>query len=358
MLDAAWVCSRSGLLALALNGQKGIFLYSVPINSAGAVPLASSSSVASSQVPLLILSTTSIVRSVSSLGTDLRTYLNSRDHVGGPIGEAPWLLDSLLVTTMSSPSGVAGSSRLSVTSRPAIPTSSLWQLQCMRVRERIPLAFSSNISGFLAVALTGRRGVGYEERVAFRASCSQESELTQCIQRRAQLGYSLDASENLEILADELNQVFALERQQIQGAVECSADFLHESERLISAHRVWVWVNRVESDSKHNISFRKCGALDILRQGESSNRTSVLGKQVSGLTISVCRSMLFHLMVDIYRCIYPKKGRNVEYFADGCLNQLLTWRRKNLSCPLSRITRSRTALRGLQPSLYGAAACT
>ena len=279
VLDAAWVCSRSGLLALALNGQKGIFLYTAPLPATGVAPASSSSSVASSQVPLLVLPTTSIVRSVSSLGNDLRTYLNSRDPLSGPIEEAPWLLDSLFVTTMSPPL-TPGSNRLSGSARPSQPASSPWQLQCMRVRERIPLAFSSNISGFLAVALTGRRGVGYEERVAFRASCSQESELTQCIQRRAQLGYSLDASENLEILADELNRIFALVRQQMEGGKKFSEEFLHYSERLISTHRVWVWVDRVKSDSKHNISFRKCGVLDILLQEESSNRTSVLGKQV------------------------------------------------------------------------------
>lgn len=281
VLDAAWVCSRSGLLALALNGQKGIFLYTAPLPSTGAAPTSSSTSVASSQVPLLVLPTPSIVRSVSSLGNDLRTYLNSRDPTSGPIEEAPWLLDSLFVTTMLSPPAVTGSSRLSASVRPPQPTSSPWQLQCMRIRERVPLAFSSNMSGFLAVALSGRRGVGFEERVAFRTSDIQETELTHCIQRRAHLGYSLDASENLEILADELNRIFALVRQQMEGGKNLSDDFLHYSERLISTHRVWVWVDRVKSDSRHNISFRKCGVLDILLQEESSNRTSVLGKQVT-----------------------------------------------------------------------------
>ena len=267
VVDASWVCSRPGLLAIALSGQRGVQIYATSSSSSSPLPssvsstsssASNSTATGSSQVPVLVLSTAEPVQAVNWLGSDLRTYLTC-----GDTGQAaPWLLDSLVITTLhpsnslSSSSAGSGSFGRTAVHR-AHPGGVLsWQLQRVRCRERVPLAISSSSSGSVAVALTKRSGVGFEERPALRANDSDDHDLTRSIQRRARLKYSLEAFDNLEVIEGELNQLFAALKEQE------TFDYSPLINQLLTAYNVWAWIERVESKQQY-VSFRKCGALDI-----------------------------------------------------------------------------------------------
>lgn len=336
--DVAWSPARAGVVAVANSHQRCISLFNTVKSNADN----------SSSSPILSISTSETVKCISWQGISQQHALQSGDVIkaeeilkGNDFegnNKPTWepfsveLTDNLATISdsfvSSSPANLLEGS-LSFNRMLLTVTGGFIELD---LRERVPIAFGG--TGKILVA-QGKNAIQLDtEKCAksndgeYRDSLFDTDWLSKkyrismefIMKRRCQLGYSLDASENIEIIAAQLDAV----HNAIQLDPTHSLDSQSSVQEFIAitskVYRVWVWIDRIETlkSGQEGLSLSNCGVLSILRSdGEFSNdigRNSIETKhEMTGALIyqSKSRNLCKHVCgwTELWGIVNPSRGK-------------------------------------------------
>ena len=120
---------------------------------------------------------------------------------------------------------------------------------------------------------------------------SQISEST--MKSRCIEGLGLDASRNLQVLSDELDDLY----NGISEVTLYNNVLLLRASSALSLSLVWSWVDRVESLHDENISLKTCGVLSAFLAASSSKSKLVKHPLLGTIYSSECRSFARNLHI-------------------------------------------------------------
>eukprot|EP01038_Epipyxis_sp_PR26KG_P010983 gene10983-14753_t len=315
IVDIAWSPTQEGILAVALLSNKSISFYCTKKNfddqskqtDDNTQPSSKAMSEISTHHPLHTFSvTTDTIKNLNWQNTSKtpgENYFNMCDcpasagwEVFGTMKESKSLRKKELFDFMEN--NFSKFDEIShETNRIFVSTSNGYI--DFEFKERIPMALSS----FGIIALSSRNNIVIANTTSTSSNMRKPStandnfnqlNVEEIMKRRSQTGYSFDASNNLEVISMELDNMHIHSASVV--ATECVGEvWSHLAKSIhkrncLELYRVWMWVDRIETTlntKTNNLFLRNCGVLNRLsgdkiksESGDSPSYVPILGCRV------------------------------------------------------------------------------